>query len=48
VYLPAYKAAGPKDRATLWLTDMQSEMFIYLRLWAGYRLPSGKHVGILT
>jgi len=28
--------------------DMQSEMSIYLRLWAGYRLLSGKHTGILT
>jgi len=40
--------AGPKGRATLWLTDMQSEMFSYLRLRAGYRLPTGKHAGILT
>jgi len=27
---------------------MQSEMSIYLRLRAGYRLPAGKHTGILT
>jgi len=26
--------AGPEDRARLWLTDMQSEMSIYLRLRA--------------
>jgi len=26
--------AGPENRATLWLTDMQSEMSIYLRLLA--------------
>ena len=28
--------AGPEGRATLWLTDMQSEMFSYLRLGAIY------------
>ena len=40
--------AGPKGRATPWLTDMQSEMSFYFRLRAGYRLPAGKHAGILT
>ena len=29
--------AGPKGRATPWLTDVKSEMSIYLRLRAGYR-----------
>ena len=27
--------AGPKGRATPWLTDVISEMSAYLRLWAG-------------
>jgi len=39
--------AGPKDRAALQLTDMQSEMSIYLRLLAVYRLPAGKQLRIL-
>jgi len=40
--------AGPKGRATLWLTDMKSEMSVYFRLWAVERSPAGKHTGILT
>jgi len=37
-------AAGPKGRAALQLTDMQSETSPA----GGLRLPSGKHTGILT
>jgi len=40
--------AGPKDRAALQLTDVKSEMSFYFRLRAGYRLPAGKYMGILT
>jgi hypothetical protein len=40
--------AGPKDRVAQPRTDMPSEMSIYRRLLAAYRLPSGKHSGILT
>jgi len=34
--------------AALQLTDVQTEMSVYFRLWAGYRLPTSKHAGILT
>jgi len=45
--------AGPEDLAALQLTDMQSEMSIYLRLLAIYvylLAPKGqaKQAGILT
>ena len=41
---------GFRRRTRLWRTstDMKSEMSVYLRLLAGYRLPAGKHIGILT
>jgi len=45
--LKAVPLGGFRRRTRLWRTstDMQSEMS---RLLAGYRLPAGKHTGILT
>ena len=40
--------AGPKAVPRCGRLYVQSEMSIYLRLWAVYRLPAGKHAGILT